>query len=99
MGRHPAPRREAVITKTKMAEIVKNCKDCGNQFTLSDSDQEYFASHFDDKGRPWSLPVRCKPCGKAKKANKRPNPLPEGGGVQSFKEAFERGMVEEDAGY
>ncbi len=38
------------------------CKDCGNPFTITSGEQEFFAS------RDMVNPKRCKPCRRAKKA-------------------------------
>jgi len=45
-----------------MAEI-RNCKDCGRPFTLEPGEIKFFMDH------RLKLPVRCKPCRKAKSKN------------------------------
>ena len=49
---------------------VLTCKDCGNEFTFSAGEQEFFAKQGFEND-----PVRCKECRNAKKArnNKRSN--------------------------
>lgn len=40
------------------------CKDCGAQFTFTESEQKFYAE------RNFTAPVRCKACRDAKKAQK-----------------------------
>lgn len=52
-----------------MADKELSCKDCGQSFTFTDGEQEFF----NQKG--FSEPVRCRPCRDSRKAQKS-----EGGG-------------------
>lgn len=46
-----------------MDQVIK-CKDCGQEFTFTEREQEFYAS------KNFAAPVRCKPCRDAKKAQK-----------------------------
>lgn len=47
-----------------MADKELNCKDCGQTFTFTEGEQEFFTQ------RGFSEPVRCRPCRDARKAQK-----------------------------
>ena len=38
------------------------CKDCNQEFEITDSEREFYESTTDDKGQAFSLPKRCKMC-------------------------------------
>jgi len=42
---------------------IRNCKDCGKSFELSEGEREFFLS------KRLQLPKRCKSCRKAKRQN------------------------------
>ena len=48
-----------------MASKTITCRDCGESFEFTDSDQEFF------KKNGWNDPFRCKPC-RAKAKQDRP---------------------------
>lgn len=48
-----------------MPDIILNCKDCGNNFTFTEKDQEFFEK------MQFTQPRRCKSCRLKKKENKR----------------------------
>ena len=50
------------LARTNMADQTLTCGDCGQQFTFTESEQEFYAS----KG--FSAPVRCPDCRAARKA-------------------------------
>lgn len=47
-----------------MADLVKKCKDCGKEFTITEDNQKWY----EEKG--FNLPERCVPCRKKRKASK-----------------------------
>lgn len=50
-----------------MSQLI-TCKDCGEEFTLSDEEIEFFQSKIDPvSGQPLALPKRCKRCRQLKK--------------------------------
>jgi len=52
------------------------CSDCGQAFTFSPEDQEFF------RERGYSTPKRCKPCRQAKKQDQSSGGASYGGGTQ-----------------
>lgn len=44
-----------------MEDITIKCRDCGEEFTFSAEEQEFY------KSKEFQNPIRCKPCRKAKK--------------------------------
>ena len=45
-----------------MADIIKKCKDCGSEFTITEDNKKWY----EEKG--FQLPVRCADCRKKRKA-------------------------------
>lgn len=45
-------------------DITKDCKDCGEPFTVEAGEQRWLYEKFGDD---FNVPVRCKPCRKLKK--------------------------------
>lgn len=45
-------------------QIVKQCKDCGQAFTLTKGEQDWYAEH------NYKLPERCPECRKQRRAQK-----------------------------
>lgn len=48
-------------------DLVLTCKECGNEFTITVSEQEFYES------KELALPKRCHDCRKARKANSSNN--------------------------
>lgn len=48
-----------------MADKAIVCKDCGQEFTFTEREQEFYSS------KNFSEPVRCKACREARKAQKQ----------------------------
>ena len=47
-----------------MADITRQCKDCGKSFTISEGHQKWF------KSKRFSYPVRCEECRAKRKQQK-----------------------------
>lgn len=52
-------------------ELVQVCKDCGNEFTITVSEQNFYES------KELALPKRCENCRKARKAANTSTPVEE----------------------
>ena len=48
-----------------MADLIKKCKDCGESFTITETNKKWF----EDRGL--HLPERCEDCRKKRKAIKK----------------------------
>lgn len=47
-----------------MADITRQCKDCGKSFVINEGQQKWF------KSKKFSFPVRCEACRAARKKQK-----------------------------
>ena len=47
-----------------MADITRQCKDCGKSFVINEGQQKWF------KSKGFSFPVRCKACRQIRKQQK-----------------------------
>jgi len=52
-------------SQSQLKDMELECKDCGDQFTFSAGEQEFFADKF---GKDYNIPKRCKPCRAVKKS-------------------------------
>jgi CxxC-x17-CxxC domain-containing protein len=61
----------------EMSDRTLTCRDCGEEFTFTNGEQEFYTS------RGFSEPQRCQPCRQARKAQKNQSGYSDGGGYSS----------------
>jgi hypothetical protein len=48
-------------------DITVKCVDCRKDFVITKNEAEFITKQLDERGVPYTLPKRCKPCRVAKK--------------------------------